>query len=328
MNWRAPRRLRFTRDGKILTGMCLAVGFAAVNTGNNLLYLILGWALAFIIASGLLSEATLRGVIAAPQQRGPLFAGEPGALDLLLTNSKAKRASYSVVATCGSAAAYFLRLGAGESQRASIQYTFASRGRQAIQEIQLSTKYPFGLFDKSLTLGTNETVVVYPRRVNVSLDGLASAVWGETPLPRLGRSGDFFGLRPFRVGDDVRDIHWRSTARHGQLVVREMEDAMQRATSIIVDNSDGYQLEEVIVVAASVARELLRQGWAVGLITCDGIIPPERNATTEATLLTRLALLAHAPQARPLEARVGAVFLTPDRLPQWRAHVEDVARAV
>src|SRR5262245_1763645 len=57
---RPPRRLSFTREGRIIVILSVGVGFAAINTGNNLLYLLLGWLLSFIIASGILSELTLK----------------------------------------------------------------------------------------------------------------------------------------------------------------------------------------------------------------------------------------------------------------------------
>src|ERR1041384_4290983 len=57
---RPPRRLSFTREGRIIVILSVGVGFAAINTGNNLLYLLLGWLLSFIIASGILSEMTLK----------------------------------------------------------------------------------------------------------------------------------------------------------------------------------------------------------------------------------------------------------------------------
>ena len=59
---RPPRRLSFTREGRLLVLVAIGVGFAAINTGNNLLYLLLGWLLSFILASGFLSEATMRGL--------------------------------------------------------------------------------------------------------------------------------------------------------------------------------------------------------------------------------------------------------------------------
>ncbi len=58
-----PRKLKFTREGKYFVGVTLGVGFAAVNTGNNLLYLVLGLQLSLIIVSGILSELTLRDLV-------------------------------------------------------------------------------------------------------------------------------------------------------------------------------------------------------------------------------------------------------------------------
>src|SRR3954453_11132750 len=60
--FRPPRRLGFTREGRIIVVLSVGVGFAAINTGNNLLYLLLGWLLSFIIASGILSETTLKSL--------------------------------------------------------------------------------------------------------------------------------------------------------------------------------------------------------------------------------------------------------------------------
>src|SRR5260370_20454873 len=69
---RPPRRLKFTREGKFFVGITLGVGFAAINTANNLLYLLLGILLALIVVSGLMSELSLRDLIVV--RRLPLRA--------------------------------------------------------------------------------------------------------------------------------------------------------------------------------------------------------------------------------------------------------------
>ena len=66
---RPPRRLSFTREGKYFVGITLGVGFAAINTGNNLLYLLLGMMLSLIIASGIMSEMSLRDAHGARASR-------------------------------------------------------------------------------------------------------------------------------------------------------------------------------------------------------------------------------------------------------------------
>src|SRR5690242_10644944 len=74
--FRPPRRLSFTREGRIIVILSVSVGFAAINTGNNLLYLLLGWLLSFIIASGILSEITLKRLSVERRPPPRVFAGE------------------------------------------------------------------------------------------------------------------------------------------------------------------------------------------------------------------------------------------------------------
>src|SRR5262245_33888588 len=68
--WRPPRKLQFTREGKYFVGITIGVGFAAINTGNNLLYLLLGMMLSLIIASGIMSELSLRALTVTRQPPG------------------------------------------------------------------------------------------------------------------------------------------------------------------------------------------------------------------------------------------------------------------
>src|SRR5262249_20712288 len=93
---RPPRRLKFTREGKFFVGITLGAGFAAINTGNNLLYLLLGMLLALIIVSGLMSELSLRDLTVV--RRLPLRAqvGRPHLVEIEVFNHKARVPSYAI----------------------------------------------------------------------------------------------------------------------------------------------------------------------------------------------------------------------------------------
>jgi len=89
--FRRSRRLRSTREGKYFIAITIGVGLAAINTGNNLLFLLLGWMCSVIIASGVLSELSLRGLVVMRVPPPRVFAGRPFLMGISLRNSKRRQ---------------------------------------------------------------------------------------------------------------------------------------------------------------------------------------------------------------------------------------------
>src|SRR5512143_3603931 len=138
--FRRSRRLRSSREGKYFIAISVGVGLAAINTGNNLLFLLLGWMCSVIIASGILSELSLRGLVVTRVPPPRVFAGRPFLMGISLRNSKRRLPSFSIevedlVAPVGGGApkpldkkCYFLKIPAGRTQSTSYRHTFARRG--------------------------------------------------------------------------------------------------------------------------------------------------------------------------------------------------------
>ncbi|MBA3396042.1 MAG: DUF58 domain-containing protein [Deltaproteobacteria bacterium] len=341
---RPPRRLRFTREGRVIVLLSIGVGFAAINTGNNLLYLLLGWLLSFIIASGILSELTLKKLSVSRRPPPRVFAGEPFLMEVVIENAKQNRASFSIEVedlvgtTPLDKRCYFLKIPAAKSQRTSYRHTFIRRGLYTMSGYRLATKFPFALFRKSRDVDAPLEVLVYPARVTVPRPTPRTTSRGETSANRLGRRGEFFGLRERRVGDDRRDIHWRSSARTGRLLVREYEDELARRVVIGVDNAlpntvreaaaDGAitpageaqvaAVERAISVAASLAAAYIEVGWSVELCARGTHIPAGVGRIHEAKIQRALALLAYVGDeiAFPMiPPRVESVLVTPRAVP-------------
>ncbi|MGE0548900.1 MAG: DUF58 domain-containing protein [Kofleriaceae bacterium] len=341
--FRPPRRLSFTREGRIIVVLSIGVGFAAINTGNNLLYLLLGWLLSFIVASGVLSEITLRRLSVERRPPPRVFAGEPFLMEVVIRNGKANRSSFSIEVEdlmdrvpidkrC-----YFLKIPASKSQRTSYRHTFARRGLYTLTGYRIATKFPFALFRKSRDVDASLEVLVYPARVAVPRPPPRASARGEASADRLGRRGEFFGLRERRVGDDRRDVHWRSSARTGRLLVREYEDELSRRVVIAVDNALPRQVldelaraphaqrsaqseaqiaaaERAISVAASLATSYFEVGWHVELCARDCHVPSGTGRIHEARLLRTLALLPYVDDGvafHALPARAEAVLVIP-----------------
>ena len=342
--FRPPRRLGFTREGKIIVLLSVGVGFAAINTGNNLLYLLLAWLLSFIIASGVLSELTLRALTVERRPPPRIFAGEPFLMEVVIKNGKAKRASYSIEVedlqgkTPIDKRCYFLKIPEAKSQRTSYRHTFVRRGLYTLTGYRIATKFPFALFRKSRDVDAPLDVIVYPARVPVTRPAPKAVTRGETIAERLGRRGEFFGLREGRPGDDVRDVHWRSSARAGRLLVREYEDELARRVAIGVDNALPEDIrdaiadaavtpafeaqiaavERAISIAASLAASYLEAGWSVELAARGAHVPAGTGRMHEARIARALALLPYVSDQvafAPLPARVESVLVQPRAVP-------------
>jgi uncharacterized protein (DUF58 family) len=308
-----PRRLRFTREGKVFTAITIGVGFAAVNTGNNLLYLLLGWMMASIVASGVMSEQVLRRLKVSRQGPPRVYAGRPFLMEITVENGKRRLPSFSVEVEdlehgvpldkrC-----YFLKVPAGKRQTTRYRHTFPRRGLHHLDGFRLSTKFPFSLFRKSRDVDAPGEVLVYPALHPVRPPMAPSRTMGEEAEPRLGPRGEFFGLREHKDGDDVRSVHWPSTARSGRLMVRELEEDAHRRATILVDNAmpelpseaERAALERTISMAASLAADYLHRSFAVRLIARGHAVPLGNGPPHLHRVLKALALLPDAPEGTP-----------------------------
>jgi uncharacterized protein (DUF58 family) len=301
----------------MVTLLAVGIGLAAVNTGNNLLYLLLGWLLSFIVASGVLSEQTMRGLVVTRRPPPRVHAGQPFLMEIAVANGKPKRASFSIEIEdlIGGVPldkkCYFLKIPSGRTQRTSYRHTFLRRGAYRIDGVRIATKFPFALFRKSRDVESVTEVVVLPQLVPVAPPPPRAPTRGDAIASRIGRRGEFFGLREHRAGDDRRDVHWKSSARTGRLLVREYEDELAREVTIAVDNAlpedvrtavedervtPAQQavldaLERAVSLAASLACAYLAAGWQVGLVARGGSVPSGAGRAQEMRALSFLALL-------------------------------------
>jgi uncharacterized protein (DUF58 family) len=311
-----PRTIRPTREGVWFLAVTLAVGLAATNTGNNLLYLILAMLLAFLVISGILSEQTLRRVTLRREIPRRLFAGAPAAFALWLGNGKRRVTSYALhVAEADPAGGrpatrFFLRVGPRAREAWRYSLTFPRRGRQTLPGLVVWTRFPFGLFSKLSRPLLVEAVLVYPAVRPLRPEELPCGL-GEArrPRDRRGLGSALRNLRQYRAGDDPRLIHWKTSARTGELMLKELEEEGRPQLRLVVEDpapgAAADRIEADLSTAASLATWAVRGGTAVELVTAEG---PSGFGEDEAHLdriLTRLALYEAPPAPRPMARGAG-----------------------
>jgi uncharacterized protein (DUF58 family) len=310
--WRLPRRLKFTREGKFFVGITLGVGFAAINTANNLLYLLLGMLLALIVVSGVMSELSLRDLTVV--RRLPLRAqvGRAHLVEIEVFNHKKRVPSYAIEVEdlrAGQPAdkrCFFLKISPKSAQVAAYRRTPVRRGRDVHVGFRIATRFPFGLFEKSREVSAAGELVIYPAVDPVQLPAAAPGrTAGMHHIVGRGHGDEFLGLRLMRPGEDPRDVHWRKTAALGQLVMRERAretrpDVKLSLDTVRPDRADedwNAAFERRIREVASRAIAHLKRGDHVTIVTSAGGTARADRAVGADPLLRYLALLE--PTTRP-----------------------------
>lgn len=137
---------------------------------------------------------------------------------------------------------------------------------------QLGTSDPLGFFNSVRSCPDVEVAVVLPAFTSLAPARRTLELEASVAAPRAGSGNELFGIREYRPGDSLRRIHWRSSARHGELVVREYEPPGMRTLAILVDPAplNVEVADQVARLAASEAWDCIRDGgrvslWAPGL---------------------------------------------------------------
>jgi uncharacterized protein (DUF58 family) len=277
-----------------------------MNPGNNLLYLLASLLLGLIIVSGILSEQSMRRLRLTAVVPEEIHAGRPFTRGARVGNRKRWLTSHSVALEAGERRLYIERLAAGEERLVTWEATPERRGRRRLPGVRVTTRFPFGLFVKSSRPLLDDEVVVFPAVHPLDAGWRRRlAAGGRRAIHRRGRGHDLYNLREYHPGDDRRLIHWRSTAKTGTLVVRELEaeTALDSRIVLVGDGTGGgARLEAALSEVASVAVHLTRAGAAVELIGAGLHVPAGRGAAHRRRLLTALALCDPAtapPEPRP-----------------------------
>jgi uncharacterized protein (DUF58 family) len=279
--WR--RHLRSTREGKAFILVTVGVGIAAFNTGNNLLFLILGFMLSLIVLSGVMSETAIRGLRVSRRLPARAFAGQLCLVELVLQNKKTRSPSYSLeiedLAEDGPTErrCYFLKVGPGAEQAAVYRRTPMRRGMLRFVGFRVATRYPFGIFEKWRVLSQGSELLVYPAlltdqdlRQELQSHGL------DAPTHKIGVGTEIAGLRGYEAGDDARAIHWRRTAALGRLMVTERQSDASSQLTLLLDNvspSDSGRFERLVSRAATLVVSALARGLSAEVL-CHGSRSP------------------------------------------------------
>lgn len=236
---------KLTREGLVYLGGVFVVTLSALNTGNNLLFMILAVLLAGIIISGAVSRVVLTDVELGLELPEHVFAGQPTQARVELRNEKQYLPSFSLRVLgeenkdqpCVlSRQVYFPYIPGKQSVRQNVELMFPRRGVYRQEAFGIRTKFPFGFLQKTRKVGLAMELVVYPRvEPTDEFYEVLPLLSGELESFYRGRGHDLYSIRDYQLTDSARFVDWKASAKTADLKVREFTREDERRVMLVLD---------------------------------------------------------------------------------------------
>ena len=267
-------------------------------------------------------------------------AGDLLVVNVSLTNKRPRMASWAVAAEDRlrrenksgrrhtiRPTVYFSHVPSGETRNQAYRGRLLERGRYVFGPLKVSTRFPFGLFRRTIVCRDTDALTVYPRLGRLTRAWTSRHQEAFEGIQRRQQqysrsSGDYYGVREWQSGDSLRRIHWRSSARHGHLIVRQFEPHGNRDMAVLVDlwqpdkpDTEALQNVELAVsFAATLVADVCRRGGSNLSLGIGGPAPELTSGPVSAGLLEgtmeRLAVATAASEdhlPKLLETALGGI---------------------
>ncbi|HWA27263.1 MAG TPA: DUF58 domain-containing protein [Lacunisphaera sp.] len=322
-------RIALTVPGLFLMALAMGIGTAAYNTASNILFITLSLLLACLLLSGLLSWFNFMGLCWRIRPQGPWRAGHETLVTIEACNRKRWLPTYSLwfeLATqprrvpepdadgknlkmreiLEAAEKYITRgrvhlrerLEPGGSVTLDWGLKPAQRGEALLELAAVGSLFPFGFLQKNIGTDLRQTVLVWPAQVEYQWTGAMAAHSGMQGrrTARAGTGDDLLALRKYQQGDSHRLIHWKASARLGQMMVRQFAAESRDGFVLSVDTTSEVwtreaQFELLCSFAGTLAEDLFAAGRLRGVVLNGGPLRETRRMRDVEAWLDDLARL-------------------------------------
>lgn len=333
-----PKRHRIspTLPGVFLFVVAMGIGTAAYNTASNILFITLALLLACLLLSGLLSWFNFMGICWRLRPQGPWRTGHETLVQVDVRNTKSWLPTYGlwfelatqpvkppppddgqldgkkirqILAEAEKAVTrgrLFLRERLEPGGETTVDWVVkpSERGLAAVELGAVGSLFPFGFLRKNIGTGLKTRVLVWPAQVEYRAHHALAAQTGSggSRTARAGTGEDLLALRKYAQGDSHRLIHWKASARLGQLMVRQFAAESHDGYALWVDApaevwTRPEQFELLCSLAGTMAEDLFTAGRLRGVCVNDAPLREVRRGRDVEAFLDELALLKPSPRA-------------------------------
>jgi uncharacterized protein (DUF58 family) len=264
--------VRLTKLGAGYLFACFVIGFAALNTGNNSLYIALSTMLGLLIVSGIASKDGLRAIEVEALHLGEAWAGKPASGTLRIRNRSRIWTVRDLIVTGPhlSEPLFVPEIERRGTIDATAGFLFERRGRVSLARVDLYTRFPFGFFTKKRRIRLDGGAIVYPRLLadRALRDELAPATGDRSPRNAPGAGSELFAFRDYVRGDSLRHVHWKKSASVGRWVMKQSQQDANPIVAITFDpfmphGGDRESFERLVCEAATAVRDAIDDGYDV-----------------------------------------------------------------
>lgn len=257
------------------------------------MYLVVSALLSFMSISGIFGKNNLSGLSVHVDVPREVFAGSPAPIRLVLRNGKKFFPSFLIRVNCGGHDVLFPYVASrGEASR-QVDFTFPKRGEENVQVAHLSSVFPFSFFFRFRKVDRTFQVIVFPELRRCELLALFQKQTrdkGDKDSDRGGFEADMISIREYVLGDPLKYINWKATAKTGKLKTKELSSLAFQPMIIDFDKVMVRDVEERISCIAYSLVQILRRNIPVGLKLKTIIRPPDTSLSHRLAMLTDLAL--------------------------------------
>jgi uncharacterized protein (DUF58 family) len=297
-DWQFDGVVRLTRIGTAFVLFTVVIGFAAINTGNNSLYIALSFMLGCLLLSGIASKGGLKHLAVELDGIDEAWAMRPAHGRLRIINRSPIWNVRDVILISGEMAAP-LCIPMIERRGQIIAhgiFSFQRRGLVHLSRVDLYTRYPFGFFLKKRRLRLSGDVVVFPRLLgeDIPRDRYRPVDGQLHPANRIGGGTEIHSFRDFVRGDSLRRVHWKKSASAGRWIIKQTEVDSGKSVHIVVDpfqpgDVTDDTFEEMISEAATFLDDMLKRDLEVTFSIPHVTLHADRDGL--ASMFRALALL-------------------------------------
>src|SRR5215204_3734736 len=288
-----------TSGGGVFLVIIIVVGFAAWNTGNNLLFLVFSLLCSTLFVGWVHAGTSLRDLTVSARFPDHIFAAEAAPVIVTLRNTKRLLPSFSILVEARGPVnevdpkkrrrhvkrllAYFSYVPHRAAAEQRVEQLFPTRGHVLIDGFELSTRFPFGFFRRHRRLRVRDVdIIVYPKPEVIGDElHLLPMYAGRMPASRRGAGHDLFSMRDYQPQDDLRHIDWKATARSRRLTVREFTSEDERRITIVLDtrltkeanDEMSARFEHGVVQAASLLKHFIDERAEVRIVLGEEVGP-------------------------------------------------------